>query len=252
MMTNCFATSRIEDVLENGCGYYTGLHFQQDELKQILNIIHEQWLHRIKQVCPAQWQKFSEIGVARYHELAHLLDHAVVWSKNARILSKESVEKIRQMSLIKKIEDEYGPIQIVDEENIGYEEIDWRLVRPNQPSDVGPFHADSWFLELGHGVKPPNNMKAIKIWVALCCESGLNGLKVVPESQKRTWRYHGEFRHGFIKPQIDEDEACLPSILLHTNPGDAILFHDKLLHAGAINRGKYTRVSMEFMVFVKK
>lgn len=251
-MTLSLGVSAIDNLLENNSGYYKGFCFQQDELQKILNFIEEQWLNRIKQKCPLDWQKFSEIGIARYHEFSHLLNHGETWKKEARIFPKSVVEKIRNMSLIKKIEQEYGDIEIVDEENIGYEEIDWRLVRPNQPSDVGPFHADAWFAELGHGIKPPSNKKAIKVWVALCCEPGLNGLKVVPNSQKKKWRYHGEFRHGFVKPQIDENEASLPFVLLDTAPGDAVLFHDKLLHAGAINRGKYTRVSMEFMLFVKK
>ena len=237
-MTTCFATSEIDNTLENGCGYYTEFSFQQDELMQILAMISEQWLARLKKTAPDYWQRFSDIGITRYHEHSHLLDHASTWSKNARILSTESVKKIRNMSLIKKIEAVYGEIEIVDEENIGYEEIDWRLVRPNQPSDVGPFHADAWFAELGHGVKPPENKKAIKVWVALCCEPGFNGLKVVPDSQKKAWRYHGEFRHGFVKPQIDEDPMCLPSVLINTNPGNAVLFHDQLLHAGAINTGQ--------------
>lgn len=244
--------STVDDVLENGCGYYLECRFQKNELQQILDLIHEQWIDRIKQKCPTHWKIFSETGIQNYHQHAHLLEHESTWIKEARMLPKQSVEKIKKMSFIQALKREYGEIEIVDEENIGYEEMDWRLVRPNQPSDIGPFHADVWFRELGHGVNPPVDKKAIKIWVALCCEPGLNGLKVVPHSQKKTWRYHGEFRHSFVKPQIDEDEESLPAILLNTTPGDAVVFHEGLLHAGAPNRGQYTRVSMEFMVFVKK
>lgn len=252
MMHASGVASTVNDTLENGCGYYLDLHFSSAELQQIIGYVREQWLDRIKQKCPAHWQRFSEMGITRYHEISYLLDHGSTWPKEARIFPKNVVEKIRQMSLIKKLEAEYGPIEIVDEENVGYEEMDWRLVRPNEPLDVGPFHADIWFSELGHGVHPSGNRKAIKVWVALCCEPGLNGLKVVPESQKKKWRYHGELRHGFVKPMIDEDEASLSAVLLYTSPGDVVVFHDKLLHAGAVNKGRYTRVSMEFMVFVKK
>lgn len=251
-MEQAIALSQIDETLENGCGYYLELRFSSEELKEVLELVESHWLQRLKKVYPHDWERFSEIGMARYHELAHLIDHASAWTKDARMLPENAVKKIRSMSIVKKLEAEYGAIEIVDEENIGYEEIDWRLVRPNEASDVGPFHADAWFCELGHGVKPDSDIKAIKIWIALCCEPGLNGLKVVPHSQKKTWRYHGEFRHGFVKPQIDEDEASLPAVLAHTSPGDAVLFHDKLLHAGAINRGQFTRVSMEFMIFVKK
>ena len=75
-------------------------------------------------------------------------------------------------------------------------------------------------------------------------------MKVVANSQKKEWRYHGEFRHGFIKPKIDEDESNLAAELLHTAPGDVVVFHDKLLHGGALNLGKYCRLSLEFTLFV--
>lgn len=251
-MEQAEVSSTMHDIVENGCGYYTNLCFSRAELAEILNLVEAHWLSRLKTVCPNHWQQFSDIGIARYHELLHSIDHAKAWTKNARMLPENAVKKIRTMSVVKILENEYGPLEIVDEENIGYEEIDWRLVRPNEQSDVGPFHADSWFCELGHGVKPPDDVKALKIWIALCCEPGLNGLQVVPHSHKKEWRYHGELRHGFVKPQIDEDEKSLPAILVRTEPGRAILFHDKLLHAGAINRGQFTRVSMEFMIFVKK
>lgn len=250
-MKNLVETS-VNDELEHGCGFYQGFSFQPYEIKQIINLIQDQWLERIKIKYPQHWEKFFEIGIARYHELSYLLDHGSTWIKEARMLPNCSVKKIRKMSLIQQLEETFGNIEIVDEEGIGYEEIDWRLVRPYHADDIGPFHADAWFQELGHGVKPPNNMKAIKVWVALCCDPGLNGLRVLPDSQKKTWRYHGEFRHGFIKPQIDEDIEILSPQLLSTPPGNAVVFHDKLLHAGALNRAHNTRVSMELMVFVKK
>lgn len=250
-MEICCEKPDIDSALEKGRGFYLGLKLQPNELAQVRSFVTEHWLDRIRQQCPLHWKDFERVGIERYHELCHVLDHGVVWTKSVRMFPRLIVEKIRSMSLIASLEDVYGPIEIVDEEHLGYEEIDWRLVRPGEPSDVGPLHADSWFCELGHGVTPPKGTKAIKVWVALSCEPGRNGLKVVPDSHKKTWRYHGEFRHGFVKPQIDEDEAELSPILLPMMPGDAVVFHDKLLHAGALNQGFYTRVSMEFMVFVK-
>lgn len=247
-----YVENSVAHALENQAGFYPGFKLEKDEIELAKNLIKEQWLNIIKQHEPSLWQRFDKVGIERYHELSHLLNHGLIWKKSNRILSKKAAEIVRSMSIIKNIEKAYGPVIIVDEENIGYEEIDWRLVRPNQLSDIGPLHTDDWFLKLGHGVTPPANMKAIKVWVALCCEPGLNGLKIVPHSHKKEWRYHGEFRHGFIKPQIDEDEKDLLVQLLHTAPGDVIVFHDKLLHGGAINRGKYCRISMEFMLFVNK
>ena len=240
----------IEYVLERGQGYFCELGLNACELTCVKGLITDHWLETIKRTSPIHWNIFYNSGIEQYHQHANLLEHSSIWSKTSRMLPREVVAKIRKMSLITDLEKIYGPIEIVDEENLGYEEIDWRLVRPNQCSDIGPLHADSWFCELGHGVPPPPGKKAIKVWVALCCEPGKNGLNVVPHSQKRSWRYHGEYRHGFVKPHIDEDETKLNAILLPTQPGDAIVFHDKLLHGGALNKGLFTRVSMEFMVFV--
>lgn len=248
MNTTC--ATRIDDELEHGLGYTTALSFSENEIQIILLFIRAQWLERIEKFAPEHLATFANIPIHRYHQFAHLLDHGMVWKKEARMLPKLAVAEIRKMSLIRQLESEYGPIEIVDEEKIGREEIDWRLVRPNEPNDIGPFHADAWFRALGHGANPGKNKKAIKVWVALCCEPGLNGLRVLPDSQKKEWRYHGEFRHSFVKPKIDEDIELHFPVLLNTKPGNAVIFHEKLLHAGALNRGQYTRISMEFMIFV--
>ena len=242
--------NEVDHELEQGQGYFLGLGLGFNELEQVRGFVTTHWLETINKAAPSTHHIFEQKGIEQYHEFSNLLDHGSIWSKSSRMFPHNIVQKIRKMSLITNLEKIYGSIEIVDEENLGYEEIDWRLVRPNQWSDIGPLHADSWFCELGHGVPPPPGKKAIKVWVALCCEPGKNGLNVVPHSQKRSWRYHGESRHGFVKPQIDEDETKLNAILVHTKPGDAIVFHDKLLHGGALNKGLFTRVSMEFMVFV--
>ena len=242
--------SVLQHQLDQGCGYYADLSFQADELQVMRSHVTTCWLNTIQQYVPSNnIDIFLENGIERYHELSHLLDHGAVWSKAARILPQQSVDFIRTTSLIKKLEDIYGSFIISNEENISCEEIYWRLVRPGAKNDIGPLHADAWYWQLGHGVIPPN-MKRIKVWVALFCEPNLNGLRVVPYSQKREWKYHSEHRDGFSKPQIDEDESQLDIRLVPTKPGDTIVFHDNLLHGGALNNGQHTRVSLEFTIFV--
>lgn len=236
--------------LETGSGYCLDFSFQKNELGLVSSLIEEQWIENIKLHSPMHWKKFSKIGMARYHELSNLIDHASIWQKSNRILPQYAVDLIRSTSLMKSLENIYGHYVISDEENIGREEIYWRLVRPQQPLDFGPLHADAWYWELGHGVTPAG-VKRIKVWIAIYCEPGLNGLRVVPDSHKKTWQYHGEYRDGFSKPRIDEDESELAVHLIHTKPGDAIVFNDRLLHGGALNNGTNTRVSLEFTMFVK-
>ncbi|OGT39872.1 MAG: hypothetical protein A3E81_01765 [Gammaproteobacteria bacterium RIFCSPHIGHO2_12_FULL_36_30] len=240
----------VLDELEIEQGYHLGFYFQPNELDIVRTLIKTQWLDNINQVASQYAEKFSATEMTQYHQLSHLIDHSTLWPKKNRILPQNAINYIRSTSLIKSLENIYGKFEISDEENIGREEIYWRLVRPNQPSDVGPLHADAWFWDLDHGTTPPN-VTRVKVWIAIYCEPGLNGLRIVPHSQKKNWEYHGEYRDGFSKPQIDEDETKLPVILVNTKPGDAIVFHDKLLHGGALNKSNNTRVSIEFTMFVK-
>lgn len=121
-------------------------------------------------------------------------------------------------------------------------------MRPNQPSDVGPLHADSWFWELGQMPIPLDHHR-VKVWTAIFCEPGLNGFRYVPGSHKQKYPYYGELRFGLLKPQSDlvEDELEIRDFV--SQPGDVIVFHDNLIHGGIRGSGS-TRVSLEFTIFV--
>lgn len=232
-------------------GFATGLCLAGPELARVHALIEAHWLAVLRQHAPEHAETFAEVGLARYHEQAHLVDHASIWPKRARILAAAAVAEIRALPFMRKLAEELGSFEISDEDDVGWEEIYFRLVRPQQDGDIGPLHADRWFWDLGHGVTPPG-AERIKVWVAVVCEPGRNGLRLVPGSHRRTWRYHGEERHGMMKPQLDEDERQLNPILLPTRPGDAVVFNDGLLHGGAYNSGETTRVSFEFTMFVRR
>ena len=241
----------IKFALENKNGYLTGLHLSQDELSSIRSLITNSWLLNISNNTTQQiTEKFKSVGINRYHELAHLLDHESIWPKAKRILNPEAVSEIRKMSLIRRLEDEFGYFEISDEDNVGHEEIYWRLVRPNSPTDVGPIHADAWFWDLGHGVTPLGH-KRVKVWIAICCTPGKDGFKFVPGSHKLEWPYRGELKDGITKPKIDISEKELDVVIFSSQPGEAIIFNDQLLHGGVIGQDE-TRVSLEFTMFVKK
>ncbi len=230
-------------------GFSTDLSLKNEELIRLRHLIRNQWLEHIKILAPEQVNRFEKLGIEGYHEASHLLDHSSVWPKKVRILPQDAVLEVRKMSFICQLEDYFGQFEISDEENIGREEIYWRLVRPNEKNDVGPLHADGWFWELGHG-KTPDNKIRIKIWIAIYVEPGLSGFIYVPGSHLKDWPYHAELKHGFNKPVIDVSEDKLNPLLFKSQPGDTIIFHDKLLHSGAISSGNHTRVSLEFTMFV--
>ena len=218
------------------------------DLSQIQRMVQRHWLSTIQKHHPEHSQVFESAGIQDYHLHSSLLPHGSIWSKLNRILPAADVTAIRDMEFFKVLKKNFGDFTISDEENVGHEEIYWRIVRPYQPQDIGPMHADSWFWDLGHGQTPPGTER-VKVWIPLFCEPGANGLEVVPGSHLKTWKYHGEMKGTFVKPVFDEDRSTLNINLLATKPGDAVVFNDKLLHGGALNKGAKTRVSCEFTMF---
>ena len=242
--------SVIKWELEGESGYFAGLAFSCGELEQLRHMITNHWLETIKSVAGDDVAaEFASIGMNRYHEKAHLLDHANIWPKIGRLLDPNSVLTIRSMSLFRKLEDEFGPFQLSDEENIGRELIYWRLVRPKVASDVGPLHADAWFWELGHGTTPPGYQR-VKVWTAIFCDEAESGFVFVPGSHKSVYAYDAVSKNGMIKPQIRIDDLRVNVVPFEAKPAEAIVFHDRLLHGGVVG-SKTTRVSMEFTMFVK-
>jgi hypothetical protein len=232
-------------------GYALDLTLTPEELQSIRMMIEAQWLAVIDQFSSELTSDFKNAGIENYHQYSHHLPHHALWPKAARILPQRAVTQIRDMPFIKQLSDVFGDFTISDEDHIESEELYWRLVRPHQAGDVGPMHADCWFWDLGHGVTPENCTR-VKIWIPIYCEPGLNGLNVVPGSHMRDWQYAGEMRDGYLKPQFDQSQVDLPVILPKTNPGEAIIFNDRLLHKGVLNNGHKTRVSLEFTMFVDK
>ncbi len=241
--------NNIKKILEGPDGFSTGLRFNSDELETVRGLIKLQWLQRIKETSSGLAKVFENLDMNRYHEKSHLLDHKNMWPKSKRILGSDAVQTIRQTSLIKALEAEFGQFEISGEDGIEKEEIYWRLVRPDGLTDVGPLHADEWFWKLGHGQTPVGHQR-VKVWISIFSEPGKNGFKFVAGSHKKDWRYHGVERDGFVKPEIDEDEASLGAEFFQGKPGDAIVFHDRLLHGGQPG-GTFSRVSLEFTMFVK-
>lgn len=249
MSNNAFKENFFADFNSEKKGFSLDLKLTPIELFQLRDLISEQWLDVIHNRAVSLVNQFKKNGMENYHMLSHLLPHRELWTKSARILPKKSVEIIYQLPFFYKLKTFFGEFTISDEENFGYEEIYWRLVRPNEPGDVGPMHADYWFWELGHGATPEKKQR-VKIWIPIFCEPGLNGLGIVPGSHVRDWKYMAEKRDGFFKPQFDQSQVDLPMILPKTNPGETIIFNDKLLHKGVLNKGSKTRVSLEFTMFV--
>jgi hypothetical protein len=232
-------------------GYSTALSLNPQELELIRKAIRIQWLYRLQLLSPKHVREFDSIGLEKYHKVSHFVDHAQAWPKTARVFPREVISALRVMPFFQTLAREFGEFELSDEEDFGWENLYWRLVRPGN-SDIGPIHSDSWFWELGHGKMPDYECERVKIWIAIYTAPRKNGLLVIPGSHLRTdWKWHGEEKGGLKKPVFDENLEELDLRLVETHPGQAVVFHDKLLHGGAENLADTCRVSIELTMLVK-
>jgi len=233
-------------------GFTTDLALSHEELAIVREEIENQWLYRLQIACPEHVKKFREQGLENYHRLSHLLDHGKVWPKTARVLPESAFRRLENLPFFVKIRKDFGDFVLSDEEDFGWGVICWRLVRPGK-EDIGPIHSDKWFWDLGHGNMPSYACERVKIWISVVTTPGKNGLCVIPGSHRKTdWKWHKEVKNGLAKPVFDEDLSKLDIQLVHTKPGDAVVFHDLLLHGGVPNEADHCRVSMEISVICKK
>ena len=85
------------------------------------------------------------------------------------------------------------------------------------------------------------------MWVPICQESGKNGLNFFPNAPDNV-----EFKiveaapdSGIFKPVINDTRDLGYEHLAQPRVGEALRFDDTKLHAGAANKGAFTRVSIE-------
>ena len=226
------------------------------ELNQFKKFINAQWYERIEQINPevASEIKKKDIKIDNYHKISSSLKHEKIWSKSNRILPLNFVNWFKNSKFARSLESRYGEYIISDEDNLGWPNIYWRLVRPGFSEDVGPLHRDSWFWQLNDKFpKPVYSFSRLKVWIPIFTEKGSNGLLVEPFSHNRKdIEWHGELRHGIKKPTLIPAIVKLNPILLNTEVGDSVVFNDNLIHGGAINKGLKCRVSVEFTMLIKE
>ncbi len=230
-------------------GYWVGALLSKAELADLEARIARQWLTRLRQAAPQRAAEFAALGMGRYHQLCHLVEHGELWTRDARLFEAEDVEAVRRGGLLRATATAFGGAEVTNEVRGGLPEIYWRLVRPRERNDVGPLHADSWFWKI-NGWPVPSGRRTVKVWSFIVGEAGQAGLEVVPGSHRQSWSYGCEARHGMAKPTFDA--AGIDSLLLRTPPGTSVVFHEDLLHGGAVTQGDSCRVSFEFTIFSPK
>lgn len=235
-------TRTLGDQLFDAPGY-TMLRLSELELLYFRQAIERRVSARINET-------YWKAGLENYHAV----DHRSFWAeKKNRLLPKKDVEMVKHFGFLQAIRKQLGAFRILPVIYGGRvhredEEVYWRIVRPNEENDVAEIHADTWYHgdfkdEKGPLLEPGE--WTLKCWIALAVESGKNGLGVVPNSHKEEWRVGEMFDDSLnrMRRWLIGDSPKLQ--LLDTEPGDVVLFNDKLLHGGVVNQGSTTRVSAE-------
>ena len=241
--------------LPNDKGYSLENKINEKELDIFKIAITNQWLDKIEEINPVLASKIKKdlISIQEYHKISHLLKHSEIWSKSSRVLPEEFALWFIKSDFARSLSEKYGEFYISDEDNLGWPNIYWRLVRPHEKGDIGPLHRDSWFWELNNDFPVPKyDFYRLKVWLPIFTEIGLNGLLLEPFSQKRDdIEWSGEKRHGINKPKLISPLSKFNPKLIDAIPGNSIVFNDKLIHGGALNKGSKCRVSVEFTMIIK-
>jgi hypothetical protein len=138
---------------------------------------------------------------------------------------------------------------ITDEENLGYPNVYIRVVRALHNEDVGPMHADKWFWDLG-SLPFPKTHRRLKVWAPLLQNDAKPALKIYPASHTMTFDYEGQRgSDGKMRPILNCPSISNCVVRAPVKVGECIVFHDSLLHGGAVDNSN--RISVEFTLAIK-
>lgn len=178
-----------------------------------------------------------------------LTNHEIFMKKSARIFSIKEVRKIAPHILNWARSYSEQCDFITDEENLGYPNIYIRVVRALHNEDVGPMHADKWFWDLGK-IPFPESHRRLKVWAPLLQDDKKPALKIYPGSHTMVFDYQGrKCSDGKTRPVFDCMSISDQVVRAPVKMGECIIFHDSLLHGGAVDNS--SRISVEFTIATK-
>ena len=168
--------------------------------------------------------------------------------KSSRIFSAEHAQPIiRAVSDVLADIGIVEPFEVTDEEAVGYPNVYFRAVRARAAADVGPMHKDKWFWDLGHGSIHDGKTR-VKLWIPILQDDAVSGLTIVPGSHRVNFEYNSrrEDGTGKMKPVFDQRVVEQRIISAPVRVGEAIIFHDELLHGGIST--DHPRISAELTI----
>lgn len=242
--------------LLDSAGYVIERILSDHELAGLRSRINDQIRRVLRQHDPevASLLENEDDPLKVYHEVIgqDQKNYSSSWIKNNRILSKSDAEWFENTEGISHLRSKLGSVRTSDEECIGRSNYYWRLTRPWAEEDVGPIHRDEWFWHLNNNFNEDlTRLKRVKVWIAIQTAPNKNGLLVQPFSHKREdIEWEGRTTESITKPVLLSTIDPGSMKLLDTQPGFGVIFHDRLLHGGALNQANECRCSIEFTLLV--
>jgi hypothetical protein len=170
-------------------------------------------------------------------------DHEKISMKYNRMLPEDDLLQFMRLEFLSTLNNRIGEFCITAEDRQRSHEIYWRLVRPNKLNDVGPLHADAWFWKLNYKNDKHFASRRIKIWIPIFNDHDEYGFQYIPFSHKIENDFSMASSGSKIRGEYKGNAAHMK---YHEGaPGNAIIFHDNLIHGGAVGRNQI-RVSVEF------
>jgi hypothetical protein len=239
-------------------GYLKLPKMSYDDLEWLRDCVRHNWRTRIISCYPEMADIVKKIEIQEYHKIRFKMDHEFLWGKKNRLFSLNQVEEIQKKDFFFKLQERFGLFEISEKTYDGgriknSQEVYWRIVSPGYPSDVGGVHADYWFHKIHdlNSESDSNILKTLKVWIPVFCEPQKNGLLVAKGSHKKIWKFESVMSKGIPYPIFSGNSSDLKLELVDTEPGEALIFGDSFIHAGAVNNGLETRVSIELTLTFK-
>ena len=234
--------------LNSGLGYTSLNAINNDVLKYIKNSIKNSLFDLLSKnnLIPND----SQLSILDSYKNISNDDWIRLFNKENRTLKRKYAEPINAY-FNKYLTELLGcKVQIRDILKKGYPSFSFRIVRPLYESDIGPMHADQWFIDIGatKGEKSNNKKQIIKFWVPINVDSETSNLIIIPNSHKNKEKYKYDIiktKNG-IKPLIRDEFDKKTIYMIKNKNGFPIIFHMNLIHGGAINNDKDCRLSLEF------
>ena len=246
-------------------GYSLDLKLQNKEFKLLKEIVFNHLCDKIKKYKIKN--KLNKFHLNSIHTVEKKINYEKFIIQKNRILNKEDYLKISNLPFYKKIKKIFKSFHHVSNGPFAkkYGQFIIRVVRPKNEKDVGPIHADKWFFDLNKKEKhyrvPKFNETNIKFWIPICLEIKKSGLIISKKSQFKNYKY--KYKSDIVinkkkklihkKPIFDHKRYFKTKFnIVKSNPGQIVIFTDKLLHGGTNKFANKTRVSIEFSIITKK